>query len=239
MRIDDSIDTIILVGDYGSGKTEVAVNLSLGLVQGDRPVALADLDLVNPYFRSREVHEPLEQAGVQVVMPKGGHQFADLPILLPSVKGLLQNKELLSVLDVGGDEVGSRVLAGLAPVFSKERHAFWFVLNANRPFNDTVDGCIKTIRRIEKSSDLKVSGVVSNTHLMDETDSQMILAGLELAQKTARQLELAVKFVAVMEEFAEEITTPDVPLLKMTRIMVPPWKRRDMGDVALTRLGAG
>ena len=83
---------VILVGDYGSGKTEIAVNLALQLAATQAyPIAIADLDLVNPYFRCREAVEPLERVGIRVVIPQGGHRFADLPILLPQVKGLLQN----------------------------------------------------------------------------------------------------------------------------------------------------
>ena len=96
LKLKQALDGIILVGDYGSGKTEVAVNLALALARepDGRRVAIADLDLVNPYFRCREASEPLERAGIQVVMPRGGHQFADLPILLPGVKGLLQDSEV-------------------------------------------------------------------------------------------------------------------------------------------------
>lgn len=228
---------VVLVGDYGSGKTEVAVNLALHLQQHDgRAVSIADLDLVNPYFRCREAVEPMEQAGIRVVIPQGGHRFADLPILLPQVKGLLQNRDELSLLDVGGDEVGSRVLSGLAPAFDPQQHELWFVVNANRPFNDTPEGCISTIRRIEGASHLQVSGLVSNTHLMNETTQTMVVEGIELAEHVGNQLSIPLRLVAAMSGVVAEFESR-YPVLRMRRLMVPPWLRRDPGSVELGQSG--
>ena len=236
---------VILVGDYGSGKTEIAVNLALNLARSldpnekdrqveedrqdkkDRKVAIADLDLVNPYFRCREAIEPLEQAGVRVVVPQGGHRFADLPILLPQVKGLLQSDDEVAVLDVGGDEVGSRVLAGLAPAFRLDVHELWFVINANRPFNDTPEGCLRTIQRIERVCSLRVSGLVSNTHLMQETTAQMVMQGAAMSEVVSKMLALPLRAVAVMAQISDQVSV-DHPVLRMRRLMVPPWLRRDV-----------
>ena len=189
---DPALHVVALVGDYGSGKTEVAVNLSLWLKQhhNERAIAIADLDLVNPYFRSREAAAPLEQAGVEVVMPRGGQQYADLPILLPRIKGLIRDDSTLAVLDVGGDEAGSRVLAGLAGSFAPERHQLWFVVNTNRPFNDTPGGCLRTIGRIEAATGLRVTGLVGNTHLMDETSPEMVREGVRVAEAVAAELDV-------------------------------------------------
>jgi len=220
-----------LVGDFGSGKTEIAVNYSLYLAEAiaPRPVAIADLDLVNPYFRCREARQPLERAGVRVVVPAGGHSFADLPILLPEVKGLLAEARGVAILDVGGDAVGSRVLAALAGAVPAAGHDFWFVVNRNRPFNDTVDGCLATIRRIEGASKLRVTGLIGNTHLMQDTTPDMVLGGAELTGAVAGALGVPVVFIAVMQAVAAELVDGSLPypLLSMRRLMVPPWLRRD------------
>ncbi len=226
------LQCVLVVGDYGCGKTEVSVNLALHATDGgQRPVALADLDLVNPYFRSREAAEPLEENGVRVVMPEGGHQHADLPILLPSVKGLLQSTEGFSILDVGGDEVGARVLAAMAPAVDPAVHGFWFVVNKSRPFTDTADGCVDAVRRIEQTTGLSVSGLISNTHLMQDTTAEMVLDGLRLCADVGQALSVDVALVAVMDDVAltltpENIEDIDPPLLVLQRLMVPPWLRR-------------
>lgn len=225
LDIDSFPRGILLVGDYGSGKTEVAVNLALQLAEKESGVAIADLDLVNPYFRCREAHEPLTRAGIRVVAPPGGHQFADLPILMPQVKGLLQDDACRAILDVGGDEAGSRVLAALAPAYSPRRHGFWFVVNTNRPFNDTAAGVKKTIQRIQRIAGLQVTGLVSNTHLMQETTAQMVRDGVAVAQEVANHIAVELKLVAVMEDMAGSLQedSMDYPLMVMQRLMVPPW----------------
>ena len=243
------VHTLVLVGDYGSGKTEVAVNLALDLArrrpsEGARALAIADLDLVNPYFRSREAREPLEDAGIRVVMPGGGQQFADLPILLPQVKGLLQDPDTLCILDVGGDEVGARVLASLSPQFDPAHVALWFVVNGRRPFCDSAEGVLEAIQRVEAGArGWRVTGLVSNTHLMQETTLEMVEQGIGLGREVADRLGIEVVFVAAMEDVVEQgaTTVLGCPLLTMRRLMVPPWLRRpqtDLGaDVAATRLG--
>jgi hypothetical protein len=261
------IHSLVLVGDYGSGKTEVAVNLAIHLAGLDadgaegrsaatprsrpsravgpakraaRAIAIADLDLVNPYFRSREAQEPLEQAGIRVVMPEGGHQYADLPILLPQVKGVLQDPDTLAVLDVGGDEAGSRALAGLAAQFDPAHVELWFVVNGRRPFCDSPEGVLGAIRRVEAgASGWRVTGLVSNTHLMEETTAEMVEEGLALSRTVAVELGIRVAFLAAMEQVAAELDPEALrcPVLTMKRLMVPPWVRRPGADVAAQRLG--
>ena len=104
---------ILFTGNYGSGKTEVAVNYASWLAREGKRVQIADLDLVNPYFRVREAREPLEKLGIEVVAPAGDYHSADLPILLPQVKGLIEHPKGYTILDVGGDNVGATVLSAL------------------------------------------------------------------------------------------------------------------------------
>jgi hypothetical protein len=222
---------IIVVGNYGSGKTEVAVNLALLLAGQGASVQLADLDLVNPYFRSREVRELLEAHGIRVVLPPPRLASSDLPILVPEIRGMLRPPAgSRTIFDVGGDDVGARVLGSLSPELAPGSYELWQVINAQRPFTDTVDGCITLQREIENASRLRVTGLLVNSHLIDETTPETVLAGWRLAQAVARESDLPIRAVAVLERLAgapELADAIDAPVLPLRRTMVPPWLARE------------
>ena len=122
IRIDSPL--IIFTGNYGSGKTEVAVNFALYNARNGRKVRLADLDIVNPYFRTREATEILEEKGIEVVVPPGDWVHSENPIILPEVKGMIEKAsgDKLSIFDVGGDDVGATVLGSFANILSSHPH---------------------------------------------------------------------------------------------------------------------
>jgi hypothetical protein len=183
---------VIITGNYGSGKTEVAVNWSLWLARaGIAPLAIADLDLVNPYFRCREAGDLMERHGIRVIVPQGEQFHSELPIVLPEIKGQLRREDGVVVLDVGGDDVGARVLHSFAG--SVGAHEMLQVVNAFRPFTDTVDGCVRIQEEIEAASGLATTGIISNAHLMDETDVDVIVRGAELAVRVAERSGLSVR----------------------------------------------
>ncbi len=219
---------VLFTGNYGSGKTEVAVNYTFQLAREGRKVKIADLDLVNPYFRCREAREPLEALGVTVIAPAAEFHHSELPILLPEIRGLIEKPDEISILDVGGDDVGARVLATLSDLFSKTRYEMLFVANRNRPFTDTVEGCLRIISEIEQSSRLKVSGIVGNTHLMDETTKPMIEEAIEFTAQLAQAKSLPVAFIAVERALLSSngFAACRFPILPIDRYMLPPWKLR-------------
>lgn len=217
---------LAIVGGYGSGKTEVAVNLALELAGAGATVRLADLDLVNPYFRCREARELLESRGVQLVVPPGGLAFADLPIIVPQVDGMLRPPPgHVSLLDVGGDDAGALALAALAPRIAAVPHEVWLVHNARRPFGDTEEACAAMRAAIEAASRLRVTGLVLNTHLGEETTPAVVLEGWRLGRRVAAHLGLPVRAVALLEELAHapELQPIDAPRLLLRRRMLPPW----------------
>lgn len=219
---------ILFTGNYGSGKTEVAVNYTLWLAGKNRRVKIADLDLVNPYFRCREAREPLEKMGVAVIAPEAEFHHADLPILLPEVRGLIKKPDEFSILDVGGDDVGATVLAALADLFTKTKYEMYFVVNRNRPFTDTVEGCLKIMDEIEQASRLNVNAIVGNTHLMDETTWEAVEAGIEFTKQVAEAKGIPVAFIAAERNLLStdrSISCP-FPILPIERLMLPPWKQR-------------
>lgn len=229
---------VLIVGNYGSGKTEVAVNLAIRLCE-QRAVSVVDLDIVNPYFRCREAREELEGFGIRVINPQGEYYAADLPIVLPEIRGAVLKGDGTLILDVGGDDAGARVLGSLADVFPAKSYTMLQVLNARRPFTESVEGCLKIRSEIEAASRLRITGLVSNTHLLDETDARTVLEGLHLARQVGEEANLPVCFVTASEDLRGEFDTEETgcPVLWIRRRMLPPWKLRSMTDRAERVLG--
>jgi len=218
----------MVVGNFGSGKTEVSVNLAIELARAGRRVQVADLDLVNPYFRCREARRLMEGHGIRVVVPPGAQEFADLPILLPEVAGMLEPPaDVTSLFDVGGDDVGARALASLRPRIREGSYQLWQVINARRPFTDSVEGCLAMQRSIERASRLRVTGLLANTHLIDQTTTADVLDGWRMARAVSLRNGVPVRCVAVMRDLAgaPELSVIDAPLLRLERHMLPPWLR--------------
>jgi len=223
---------ILVVGNYGSGKTEVSVHLALEMSERG-PVTIVDLDIVNPYFRCREAREEMEAKGIRVIYPQGEYHSADLPILLPEVKGAVSDDTRLTIFDVGGDDVGARVLSSIAEVIEKRPHRMLQVVNQRRPFTGDVAGCLKIKDEIEEASRLRVTGLISNTHLMEETDAETVREGLDLAAQVAVAAGISFDFATVTERLCDEIReVTDIPLLPLLRRMLPPWKLTKMADHA-------
>jgi len=226
---------LMVVGNYGSGKTEVAVNLAIRLADEGRTVQLADLDIVNPYFRSREARARMEGHGIRVVVPPGAQAWADLPIILPEIQGMLHPPAgTITLFDVGGDDVGARALSAFRPAIGNAPYELWQVLNARRPFTRTVEGCVAMQHSIEASSRLEVTGLVANTHLIEDTTVEVVLAGVRLAREVAAATGRPVRALAVMEDVAGDPRIADLglPVLCMTRTMLPPWLRGPRGPEA-------
>jgi hypothetical protein len=217
---------IAIVGNYGSGKTEVSVNLSLQLARRGARVAIADLDIVNPYFRCREARDVMHAHGIRVVAPEGAQAWADLPIVLPEIRGLLRPPPgAISIFDVGGDDVGARALASLRTCVSDGEYQLWQVVNAKRPFTGTVAGCLAMRRSIEQASRFKVTGWLVNSHLIDQTTPETVLEGWRLGQDLAAATGLPVRLVAVMDHLADApaLASIGAPMLRMHRLMTPLW----------------
>lgn len=219
---------VIIVGNYGSGKTEVAINLAADQQANGARVKVADLDLVNPYFRTREARRALESSGVEVILPPEGLLQADLPILSPLVAGLIRAPGELAILDAGGDAVGATVLAALGDAFQATAAPLHMlqVVNAFRPNTDTVQGCQSMRESIEAASRLKVTGWIGNSHLLDETTVDHIRQGYSMMQALAQSSGLPLVCMCAAESLARQAASfVACPLLTIRRQLVPPWRQ--------------
>lgn len=220
---------IILVGNYGSGKTEVAINLAINQKRQGRQVQVADLDLVNPYFRTRQARQTLTDLTIEIVLPPEHLLHADLPILSPKIAGMIQQPKDLAILDVGGDDVGATVLAALADAFKTldPQPMMLQVVNPFRPNTETPQKCMQMREAIVKSASMPISGWVGNANMMDGTTLDDIRFGYRFMQELQDVSGLAMEWITadasiITPELMAEI---DCPVLPIHRQLVPPWQK--------------
>ena len=215
----------IITGHYGTGKTELSVNLALALAAEGKRVMLADLDIVNPYFRSRERRAPLEGAGIQVVSSPQACSDAGVPAPPARLLAILENRDIRGILDIGGDPVGARVLARFQPKIVQEDYQLIFVLNANRPEVREAEHAIAYLRSIEAVTGLTCSGIVNNTHLCGETTPAEIRKGAALAEAVSRQTGIPILCHTAEVRFADAVSDLREPVFPITINMKKPWER--------------
>jgi hypothetical protein len=218
---------VIIVGNYGSGKTEVSINLAVHRKRMGVDVRIGDLDLVNLYFRTREARRSLSEMGIEVVIPPRQYLQADLPILSPMVSGMIRKPSQLTILDAGGDDVGATVLASLADSIKDKPVRMLQVVNPFRPFTETVKGCVKIKEEIERASKLTVNGIIGNSNLIDETTAEHIYSGYDFVCGLSNESGLPLEFITLAVELLPEIELKrfSCPVLPIERQLVPPWKK--------------
>lgn len=195
-----------IAGHYGSGKTEFSVNLAFDLKKEYDKVAILDMDIANPYFRSRERQKMMEEQGIDVIYNTFGFDITeDLPAISAALRGPLENTEFTTVVDVGGNDSGARVLKQFEKYFRREDCQMLCVLNANRPETDTVEGMLEHLHSIENETDLKFHGIINNTHLLRETTASDIVKGYELCKQVSEQLNIPIVWNTCREDLLDDL----------------------------------
>ena len=215
----------IVCGHYGTGKTEFSVNFAMELAKAGQAAILADLDIVNPYFRSRERREQLQGAGIRVICSSQACAGADVPALPAELLTVLEDRRYRGILDVGGDPVGARVLARFQQKIAQEDYRLLFVLNANRPEVREVEQAEQYLRSIEAVTGLTCGGIVNNTHLCGETTAREIQKGAALAQALSERTGIPVVCHMAERRLAEEEGLSALPLFPIDIYMKKPWER--------------
>lgn len=187
----------IITGHYGSGKTEFAVNYTFKLAEQGCKTAIVDLDIVNPYFRSRQIEPEFEKKGIRVIASSVRGLAGDVPALSPEIYTVLEDRSYQTVIDVGGDKVGARALGRYHDKIEQDDYDMFFVLNANRPLTGDKENAIRYLKSIEQASRQKVTALVNNTHLCGETKIEDILKGQELCLQVSEELGLPIRYTVV------------------------------------------
>lgn len=200
----------IVTGHYGSGKSEFSINLAIHRAAEGRKIAVADVDVVNPYFRSREQRSLLVEHGVRVVANQLEiDRGVDLPAISPEVFGLLRDGETVSILDAGGDPVGARLLGSLRRLLDPFETEVLCVVNASRPETSDHDRAIAMIRSIEAAAGLTVTGLVNNTHMLEFTELDHIRQGQDLCRAITDTTGIPVRYVGVPLGLEKQLTGGD------------------------------
>jgi hypothetical protein len=225
VALTDGARLTVISGAFGTGKTEVAINLALRLrEEGHETVTLVDLDIVNLYFRSRQKAYELEQLGIRVVSSVEGMENADLPALSPAILACFDRKDGPVVFDLGGSDLGGLVAAYFHRGLSGEACNHFLVVNPYRPFNGTAEATLEMAGQIESRSRLPITGMIANPHLINETTTDVILDGLERVKQVRRY---PLVCLTVMEAFYAPgvFDAAGVPVMVIRKQMNQPWER--------------
>ncbi|MBQ4517768.1 MAG: hypothetical protein II997_04175 [Clostridia bacterium] len=195
----------IIVGHYGSGKTEFAINYALRLRQSYKKVYIVDLDIVNPYFRTNDVKQKLEKMGLSVIASPYASSNVDVPSLPSEVHRVFDDKDAAVVFDVGGDDDGAIALGRYNRYFEAEKPELLFVINVFRPMTANAPAIHEMIENIETVSRLKVSGLVNSSNLADLTTIDETVKGQTITEEASRLTGIPCKYISVMEELVKDL----------------------------------
>ena len=196
----------ILCGHYGTGKTNVAVNLALAMSKTSDKVTVADLDIVNPYFRTLDSAAAFEEAGIRLICSRFANTNVDLPSLPPDLYAITDDKSHRVVIDVGGDDRGAMVLGRLAPaILAEGSYEMYLVVNRYRPMTPDVPSTIEVLREIEAASKLRFTGIVNNSNLGAETTAADVLASVAYAEELSAAANLPLVATTVEQSIYPDL----------------------------------
>lgn len=196
----------LVCGHYGSGKTNFAINLAFALRQQHPRVALADLDIVNPYFRSKDSEQALTKAGIQFICSPYAGTNLDIPALPQEIYTLVDDPGLQAVLDIGGDDRGAYVLGRIAEqILLENNYEMLFVANCYRPLTKTVQDTLTVFHEIQNACKIPFTGIVNNSNLGEETTAQHILSSVAYANRLSAETLLPVRYTSVQQGLAASL----------------------------------
>ena len=206
----------LFAGHYGSGKTNIAVNYALHLAKEGKKVCIADLDIVNPYFRTADSARELAAAGVELISPQFANTNVDLPALPAEAYRLVEDKSAYGIMDIGGDDRGAYALGRYVPFMKEEgNYRMAFVANCYRPLTRTPEEALEVMREIETACGLQFTCIVNNSNLGTETTAQTVMDSLEFIEKLSALSGLPVWLHTAVTDVAKQLELPNVMPLRL------------------------
>ena len=196
----------LLCGHYGSGKTNLAVNMALDLSKDHEKVVIADLDIVNPYFRTIDSAEDLREAGVKLIVSSYANSNVDIPALPQEMYSLVDDRSLTCIVDVGGDDRGAYALGRIAGAIREENdYDMFLVINRYRPLTPDAESTLEIMHEIEAAASLKFTGIINNSNLAAETEPETVLASVPYAEEVSRLSGLPLVMTGAEKNVADQL----------------------------------
>ena len=205
----------LFAGHYGSGKTNIAVNYAMLLADEGKKVCIADLDIVNPYFRTKDSESELREKGVTLICSEYANTNVDVPAIPAESYRIVQDKSCYSVIDIGGDDRGAYALGRFADAIKAEgEYRMAFVLNRYRPLTSTIDGTVEIMREIEAAAGIEFTCIVNNSNIGCETTPDVVRESLAFADEVSRATGLPIWINTIEKTIADEVT--GIPVLHLS-----------------------
>ena len=206
----------LFAGHYGSGKTNIAVNYALHLAKEGNPVCIADLDIVNPYFRTKDIAKELAEAGVDLISPQFANTNVDLPALPAEAYRLVTDKHTYGIMDIGGDDRGAYALGRYVPyILQENNYRMVFVANCYRPLTRTPEEAMEVMAEIEAACGLKFTDLINNANLGWETDADTVLASIDYMEKLSQLSGLPIWLHTAEKAVADQLEGKLSPVMAM------------------------
>ena len=197
---------LLLCGHYGSGKTNIAVNLAQAIRREHPTVTLADLDIVNPYFRSKDSAAELGEAGIRLICSNYANSNVDIPALPPDLYALTDDRRMRAIIDVGGDDRGALVLGRIVPAILEENdYEMLMVINCYRPLTRDATSTLEVMREIETACGIRFTALVNNSNLGVETTAEDVFASVSYANEVAAMSGLPVVMTTADQKLQSEL----------------------------------
>lgn len=207
----------LFAGHYGSGKTNIAVNYAFKLRQQGLEVAVADLDIVNPYFRTKDSEKELKEAGIRLICSEFASSNVDLPSLPQDIYSVIDDRSEYAVMDIGGDDRGAYALGRYSESIVRENdYEMYLVINMYRPLTRDAYSTLEVMNEIEKAASMKFTAIINNSNLGEETTSQDVLGSLKYADEVSKLTGLPVAMTTVKKTLYKELYGKADNLLPLT-----------------------
>ena len=220
--------TTVFAGHYGSGKTNIAVNYALWLKTLEQNVSVADLDIVNPYFRTKDSAKVLAQNGIKLISSEYAGSNVDTPALPGEIYSVFDDKSVYSVLDVGGDDRGALALGRYVPhLLEENNYEFLFVINKYRFLTKDAKSTIEVMREIEDASKLRFTAIVNNSNIGEETTKEDVLSSISYANEISSLTGLEIKMTTVKSSLYDSLKDEIINVQPIDLYVRQSWLREE------------